>query len=483
MAKILDETALTFDDVLLVPKYSDISSRYSDEEVNVHTLLAGIRLSAPVISANMDTVTEWRMAEKMARLGGLGVIHRFMPVEEQARQVEKVKRADNTVIREPVTLGPDQTLGEAREKMRAYGIGGLMVVDAARCLLGVLTNRDVLFLEDDIRVSERMTPRARLVVAREGISQDEAKQILVETRIEKLPLVDANDRLVGLMTAKDIIKRETDPQATRDQAGNLRVGAAVGTKAEDLERAAVVCQAGADLLVIDIAHGHSRHTIQMIEQIRQRYPRVKIIAGNVATYEGTRDLLEGGADIVKVGVGSGSICITRIVTGFGVPQLTAIMEAARACKDVGRGEIIADGGIRGSGDFIKALAAGAQAVMIGSLVAGTDEAPGRTFTKNGKKYKAIRGMASLSANIERKKIGKLPVVEETFDRIVPEGVEAVVPYRGAVSEIIYQMLGGLRSGLSYCGAHDLADLQDKAVFTKITPAGRVESGAHDVDMS
>jgi IMP dehydrogenase len=406
-----------------------------------------------------------------------------MSVEEQARQLRKVKRADNMVIHDPVKIAPDRPLSYAKELMADYDIGGIMVVDEQNHLLGILTSRDTLFKSDKMLVSECMTPRARMVVGKPDISMEEARAIFSEKRLEKLPLVNGNDELAGLVTAKDLVKLETNTNATRDSDGNLIVGAAVGVKTEDHERCQALFEAGADLFVVDIAHGHSLHTIQMVRWIHQQHPEVKIVAGNVATYEGTLDLLKAGADVIKVGVGSGSICITRIVTGFGVPQLTAIMESARAIADFGRGEIIADGGIRTSGDIVKALAAGAQAVMVGNLVAGTDQAPGRAFTKGGKKYKAIRGMASLSANIARKKVDNQPIAEETFDRIVPEGVEAVVPYRGAVTEIIYQLVGGLRSGMSYAGAHSIAELQQNAVFVKITNAGQVESGAHDVDVS
>lgn len=302
-------------------------------------------------------------------------------------------------------------------------------------------------------------------------------------RIEKLPLVNERWELVGLITVKDFIRQATNPDASRDADGNLLVGAAVGTKPEDFERCEALVQAGVDAVVVDIAHGHSRHTIGMVEQFRKEHPELLIMAGNVATYDGTLDLLKAGADVVKVGVGSGSICITRIVTGFGVPQLTAIMESVRACQDYGKGEIIADGGIRVAGDIVKALAAGAQAVMVGNLVSGTDEAPGRPLVKDGQRFKVIRGMASVAANIQRKQVDKIPVTEDAFDKIVPEGVEALVPYRGPVDEIVYQMVGGLRSGLSYAGAHNIAELQENAVFVRITPAGKAESGAHDVKVS
>jgi len=482
MAKILEETALTFDDVLLVPQYSEISSRYGPD-LSTGTCLGGISLSVPVLSANMDTVTEWEMAEAMARLGGLGIIHRFMSIEEQVRQVEKVKRADNTVIRQPIVISPQASVGEARDLMESYGVGGIMVTDEDLRLLGVLTKRDALFRPDEMQVRGCMTPREDLVVMMESdIPIEEAKQVFMENRLEKLPLINEQGKLVGLVTAKDIVKQEKYPDATRDEHGNLVVGAAVGTRPEDIERCEALQAAGVDIYVVDIAHGHSKHTLDMIKRIRQVHPQAKIVAGNVATYAGTLDLLEAGADVIKVGVGSGSICITRIVTGFGVPQLSAIMESARACQDFGAGEIIADGGIRRAGDMVKALAAGAHAVMVGSMVSGTDEAPGFPITKEGKKYKAIRGMASFTANIERKSVDKYPLAEETFDRIVPEGVEAIVPYRGSVREILYQMVGGLRSGLSYAGAHNLEELRQNAAFVRITSAGRVESGAHDVEL-
>lgn len=477
MAKVIPEPALTFDDVLLVPQMSEIMSRSA---VDTFTELGAIRLNIPIVSANMDTVTEWRMAVAMARLGGLGIIHRFMPIDEQARQVEKVKRAENSVIHNPIKIEPLRSLGEARALMAQYGIGGLMVTDEANHLLGILTNRDVDFRPDDLLVQESMTPREKLITGTSATTAQEAQELFMQHRVEKLPLVNPDGTLAGLITAKDLIEKATNPIASRDTDGNLLVGAAIGTKPEDLERADALCEAGIDVIVVDIAHGHSRHTLNMVQELRRRYPELLLVAGNVATYEGTLDLLMAGAEVVKVGVGSGSICITRIVTGFGVPQLTAIMESARAVKDFGRGAIIADGGVRVAGDIVKALAAGAQAVMVGSLVSGTDEAPGRPVVKEGQRFKVIRGMASVAANVARKQVDQIPVTEDTFDKIVPEGVEALVPYKGAVNEIIYQMVGGLRSGLSYAGAHHIGELQENAVFVKISPAGRAESGAHDV---
>lgn len=478
MTKVIEETALTFDDVLLVPQMSEILSRSA---VDTRTKIGGLQLNIPIISANMDTVTEWKMAEAMARLGGIGIIHRFMTIEDQVRQVERVKRAENTIIRNPVKILPDITLAQAREVMAQYSISGLMVVDGSNHLVGILTRRDMLFRPDSTLVRECMTGLDALVYAQDNITPQAAKALLMERRIEKLPLVNQSGELVGLITVKDIVEQETNPNASRDVDGNLLVGAAIGTKAEDIDRCEALSRAGVDIIVIDIAHGHSRHTLNVVREIRQKYPEMIIVAGNVATYDGTLDLLKSGADVVKVGVGSGSICITRIVTGFGVPQLTAIMDSARACQDYGKGEIIADGGVRVAGDIVKALAAGAQAVMVGSLVSGTDEAPGRPVVKDGQRFKVIRGMASVSANIARKQVDKIPVTEDTFDQIVPEGVEALVPYKGAVNEIIYQMVGGLRSGLSYAGARNIRELEQNAVFVKITPAGKVESGAHDVE--
>lgn len=477
--KLRQEMGLTFDDVLLVPKRSSIRSRSA---VDTSTcLVPGINMAIPVISANMDTVTEAPMAIAMAQGGGIGIIHRFMPVERQAEAVRKVKRSESFIVEHPETIHPEAHISEARHRMAESGIGGLMVVDPENHLLGILTTRDILLAPDDqAQVRELMTPRERLVVAIDGAPLDQAKLALHEHRIEKLPLVDAEDRVVGLITAQDIVKLQEYPRATKDRKGKLRVGVAVGVRPSDIERAAACVEAGADVIVIDIAHGHSDYTIEMTRALKREYPHIPLIAGNVATREGFEDLVDAGADAVKVGVGAGSICTTRIVTGFGVPQLTAIADCAEAAHrlDV---PLIADGGIRNSGDLTKALAAGASSVMVGSLLAGTDESPGAAVIRDGRRYKIVRGMASLTANIARKEIELQGEVDlDEWEKVVPEGVEAMVPYRGSVSELLRQLVGGLSSGLSYAGALNIKELWQNAEFLPITSAGERESRPHDV---
>lgn len=479
--KIRPEIGLTFDDVLLVPKRSDIRSRMAVDTTS--WLAPGIRLAIPVVSANMDTVTEAPMAIAMAQAGGIGILHRFMPVEKQARAVGKVKRAESFVVEHPVTIDEQALISEARVRMVESDIGGLVVTDAAGRLKGMLTARDLLLAPDDhSQVKNLMTPRERLIVAPANEPLDAARLALHAHRIEKLPLVDAEDRVVGLITAQDIVKIQEHPHATKDSKGHLRVGVAVGVRSTDVERAGACVAAGADLLVLDVAHGHAGHAIEMVRRLKDAFPRVPVIAGNVATADGVRELAEAGADAVKVGVGSGSICTTRIITGFGVPQLTAVMECAEAGRVLGI-PIVADGGMRTSGDLTKALAAGASAVMLGSLLAGTDESPGASVVRGGRRYKVVRGMASLSANVARREIEKLGEVDpDEWESIVPEGVEALVPHRGAVADILYQLVGGLRSGMSYAGSATLSELWENAEFIRITSAGKEESGAHDVNV-
>lgn len=478
--RIRKEPGLTFDDVLLVPQRSPIPSR---RDVDTSSRFSRhITLHIPIVSSNMDTVTEGRMAIAMARAGGIGVIHRFLPAARQAAEVARVKRAESFVVEDPFTLPPEATVGQARAALAERGIGGVVIVDGDRRPVGIVTTRDLLFAPDaEQPVTAVMTPRERLVTAPQGISLEEAKRLLHEHRIEKLPLIDAQGRLAGLITAQDITKLAQHPHASKDAKGRLRVAAAIGVHAADIERARLLLEAGADALVIDIAHGHADHMLAMIRRIRREFGDVELIAGNVATAEGVRDLAEAGVDAVKVGVGAGSICVTRIVTGSGVPQLTAIAECAEAARAYDL-PIIADGGIRTSGDIVKALAAGASTVMLGSLLAGTEESPGATVIRDGQKVKVTRGMASLSATISRE---LLEHGEDTFDqdweKVVPEGVEAVVPYRGAVAEVLQQLVGGLRSGMSYCGARTIAELQEKAEFIQMTPAGVRESGPHDVE--
>jgi IMP dehydrogenase len=478
--RIRPEAALTFDDVLLVPRHSRIASR---SDVVPHTLAArGLALAIPVLSANMDTVTESEMAIAMARCGGLGIIHRFMPVERQAGEVARVKRAEGYVVEEPVTIEPHASIRQARQLMSASGIGGLVVVDRQARVLGMVTKRDLLFAPDtEEPVSEVMTPRERLVTLQAPADLLAAREQLHAHRLEKLPLLDDQGKLRGLITAQDITRLEQHPQATKDGKGRLRVGAAVGARSEDLERAEACLHAGADTFIVDIAHGHSENCLGMVHALKQRWPEVPVIAGNVATPEGVRDLAQAGADAVKVGVGSGSICITRVITGFGVPQLTAILECAAEAHHLGL-PLIADGGIRRSGDAVKALAAGASTVMVGNMLAGTDEAPGATIIRDGRKMKVVRGMASLSASADRLVIDRGADLEPgDWERIVPEGVEAVVPHRGAVAEVLDQLIGGIRSGMSYAGARTLDELWERAEFVRVTGAGMRESGVHDVE--
>jgi IMP dehydrogenase len=479
--KIRQDLGLTFDDVLLVPRRSSIRSRSA---VNTLTRLTReITLAMPLVSANMDTVTEARMAIAMAQAGGIGILHRFMPVEKQAEEVRRVKRAESFIVEKPDTIHPAASVGEARSRMKESGIGGLVVVDDAGHLAGILTARDLLLAPDSIEtVSQVMTPRSQLVVATEGESLESARLALHEHRIEKLPLVDAEDRVVGLITAQDITKLQQHPQATKDSKGKLRVGAAVGVRSIDIQRAAACVEAGADVLVVDVAHGHSDYVIDMVTALRKQLPGVPIIAGNVATAEGVRDLVNAGAEGVKVGVGAGSICITRLVAGAGVPQLTAVLDCAKAAHELDI-PLIADGGIRTSGDLAKALGAGASTAMLGSLLAGTDEAPGAPVIRNGRRYKIVRGMASLTANIARKEIEKLGEVDpDEIEKVVPEGVEALVDYQGAVNDVLYQLVGGLRSGMSYVGAATIPEMWENAEFIQITPAGLLESRPHDVNL-
>lgn len=476
---IRSQPGLTFDDVLLVPKRSHIRSR-SNVDTST-TLVPGIKLTLPVISSNMDTVTEAEMAIAMAHAGGIGILHRFLPVKDQVEEVKKVKRSESFIVENPITIQPTASLADAKEKMSQADIGGLVVTDGQGRLLGLLTSRDMILAPDEnIPVERAMTPRSDVVVASTHEPLRNARETLHEHRIEKLPLVDDDDVVQGLITAQDIIKLQKHPHATKDDKGRLMVGVAVGVKSEDHRRAKACLKAGADVLVVDVAHGHADHTIEMVQNLKDKFPETPVIAGNVATATGVRDLAAAGADAVKVGVGAGSICITRVVTGFGVPQLTAIADCAEAGQELNV-PIIADGGIRKSGDISKAIAAGASTVMLGSLLAGTDESPGATVVRDGQQQKVVRGMASLSANVYRKSIDN-DEEEIDYGEVVPEGVEAVVPYRGSVSDILHQLIGGLRSGMSYAGADTIPEFWEKAEFVHITPAGKRESGVHDVDV-
>ena len=470
---------LTFDDVLLVPKRSPIVSR---SQTDLRTKLSRkITLNIPIISANMDTVTESGMAIALAREGGIGIIHRFITIEDQVDEILKVKRSESVMIEQPYTIKPDVTMAEARKAMAEYGVSGLLVEEEGK-LAGIITRRDITFEKNNKRkVSELMTKD--VITAKAGTTIEQAKEILHNQRIEKLPVVDDKKRIMGLITSKDILKMEQYPHASKDKKGRLLVGAAVGIKGDYLERTEALLEAGADVLVVDIAHGHSENAITTVHMIKKAFPDCELVAGNVATDDGARDLIKAGVDAIKVGVGSGSICITRVVTGSGVPQLTAVIDSVKVAKDYDI-PVISDGGIRNSGDITKALAAGASSVMVGSLFGGTDESPGKTLVKNGKKFKMFRGMASFYASLGRKyrEEGSQVVDSDDLNDYVPEGVEAMVPYKGSVVEIVRQLAGGLRSGLSYCGAKTIPEMQKNAEFIKMTSAGYIESQPHDVNV-
>jgi IMP dehydrogenase len=482
--KIRPAKGLTFDDVLLVPHRSPIRSR---RDVDTSTRLTDIlRLRIPIVSANMDTVTEAGMAIAIARSGGAGILHRFMTIGQQVKQVKQVKRAQGFMVELPYSIEVDASLTEAKEMMTHHSVGGLIVVDKNGKLAGILTQRDVLLVPDSVtQVRQAMTGLDNLITAKAGVTLEEAREILYKHRIEKLPVIDEQGNVKGLITAQDVVKPRQNPDASLDGKGRLLVGAAIGVTASEMERAAALLEAGADLLVVDIAHGHADHCINMVKDLRKRFPQAQIVAGNVASREGARDLAEAGANAIKVGIGPGSICTTRIVTGFGVPQLTAIMDSAEGVRESGRDiPIIADGGIKTAGDLVKALAAGAETVMIGGLFAGTDEAPGAPVIRDGQKVKVVRGMASLGATMDRRMtergVDESAEDAEDWAKVVPEGVEAVVPYRGTLGEVLHQLIGGLRSGLSYGGARNIRELQENAEFIEITPAGVRESGSHDV---
>ncbi|MDA4119955.1 MAG: IMP dehydrogenase, partial [Thaumarchaeota archaeon] len=435
---------LTFDDVLLVPKFSSVKSR--KEADTVTRFSRRIKLTIPLVSANMDTVTESSMAIAMARLGGIGVIHRFLTLEEEVAEVLKVKRSEGVVIEDPITLGPDGTVKEAWDIIRERDIGGIVVVGKDRKVLGLLTRRDITLEEDmDVRVRTVMTPKRELITAPKGVTLEQARKILHKNKVEKLPLLDRNGKLAGLITSKDIMKRRQFPSATKDAKGRLRVAAAVGVKGDHMARSRRLLDAGADALVVDIAHGHSSYAIDTVRQIKKELGDVEVVAGNVATARGALDLIKAGADAVKVGVGSGSICVTRVVTGSGVPQLTAIMDSSAGAADSDV-PIIGDGGVRNPGDVTKALAAGASTVMIGSLFAGTEESPGPTILRDGVRYKLTRGMASLAATLNRRVRESGPgalredeLIEEVIEESVPEGVEGLIPYKGRVDEVVKQL--------------------------------------------
>ena len=466
---------LTFDDVLLIPSYSEVLPR----EVSLTTMFSrNIELKIPFVTAAMDTVTEATMAIAIAREGGIGVIHKNMSIEDQARQVAIVKRAENGMIYDPITIKRGSTIGQALDIMKEYHIGGIPVVDDEGRLVGIVTNRDLRFQEhlrqkvDDVMTSEN------LIVTHQQTDLEQAAKILMRHRIEKLPVVDENNKLIGLITYKDITKAKDKPMACKDDKGRLRVAAGVGVTNDTFDRMEALVKAGVDAIVIDTAHGHSKGVVEKLKEAKKRFPDIDIVVGNIATGEAARTLVEAGADAVKVGIGPGSICTTRVVAGVGVPQLSAIYDVAKAIKGSGV-PLIADGGLRYSGDVVKALAAGGFSVMVGSLVAGTEEAPGETILFNGRKFKSYRGMGSLEAmeNGSKDRYFQSGVAETK--KLVPEGIAGRVPYKGLVQEVIYQLVGGLRSGMGYCGAKDIEALHN-AKFTRITNAGVLESHPHEV---
>ena len=467
--KFLEE-GLSFDDVLLVPDYSEVLPR----EADVSTRLGGgIKLGIPFLSAAMDTVTESRMAIALAREGGLGIIHRNMPVERQAQEVDRVKRSEHGIISDPFYLSPDKTVNDALAVMARYHISGVPVIEGAH-LVGIITNRDIRFEEDHTRPISQVMTKEGLITAPVGTSLEEAKRIMGVHKIEKLPLVDEDFHLKGLITLKDIEKTRMYPKAAKDSQGRLLAGACVG--AGGFDRAKALVDAGVDVLVIDSAHGHSKGVLDTVEALKEKFPDRVIIAGNIGTGEGAKALIKRGADCVKVGVGPGSICTTRVVSGAGVPQITAIFNAAVAAKELGV-PVIADGGIKYSGDVTKALAAGADAVMIGGLFAGTDESPGEMEIWQGRSFKVYRGMGSIAA---MKEGSADRYFQEATSKLVPEGIEGRVPYKGPVSETIFQLMGGLKSGMGYCGCANLQELHARAKLTRITDSGLRESHPHDV---
>ncbi|GAB4174243.1 MAG: IMP dehydrogenase [Calditrichia bacterium] len=475
--KILFE-ALTFDDVLLVPAHSGILPK----EANVATkLTSDITLNIPIISAAMDTVTESDLAIALAREGGIGIIHKNLSIEEQASEIDKVKRSESGMIHDPITIGPKQLVSEALEMMKRYRISGIPVTEGDK-LIGIITNRDLRFETTYSRkIEEVMTP-APLITCKEGTTLEEAEVILQKNKIEKLPVVDDSGQLIGLITVKDIQKKRKYPNACKDSLGRLRVGAAIGVGEAGLERAQELMKAGVDILVIDTAHGHSQKVIESVKQFKKKYPEFPLIAGNVATGEAAKALVDAGVDVVKVGVGPGSICTTRIVTGVGVPQVSAILEVAKVLKDTNV-TLIADGGIKHTGDVAKAIAAGADSVMIGGLFAGTEESPGETILLEGRRFKEVRGMGSIGAMKKGSKDRYFQEDEHDVSKFVPEGIEGRVPYRGPLSDTVFQLIGGLKAAMGYTGCKSIDEMKRNARFVKITQASLKESHPHDVSIT
>ena len=478
LADRIASNGLTFDDVLLIPAYSEVLPREVDLSSNFSR---HIKLKTPIVSAAMDTVTEARLAIAIAREGGIGVIHKNMTIEEQAKQVEIVKRAENGMIYDPVSILQNKTVGDALKLMKEYKIGGIPVVDEFGYLVGIVTNRDLRFQQNmNLKVQDVMT-KDDLITTDQTTDLEKAAEILQHYKIEKLPVVDKNNKLVGLVTYKDITKAKDKPYACKDGKGRLRVAAGVGVTSNTFERIDALVKANVDAIVIDTAHGHSRGVIETLKRAREKYPDIDIVVGNIATGEAAVALAKAGADAVKVGIGPGSICTTRIIAGVGVPQLSAIYDVAKALKENGFEDVpvIADGGLRYSGDFVKALAAGAHCLMAGGLFAGVEESPGETIIYNGRKFKAYRGMGSLEAMQKGSKDRYFQDMEDDVKKLVPEGISARVPYKGSLYEVIYQLIGGIRSGMGYCGAKDITALH-QARFTRITASGMQESHPHDV---
>ena len=466
---------LTFDDVLLIPAYSEILPREVDLSTNFSR---NIKLNIPVVSAAMDTVTEAKLAIAIAREGGIGVIHKNMSIEAQAQQVKSVKRAENGMISNPVSILRNKTVGRALAMMKEFKIGGIPVVDNENHLVGIVTNRDLRFRRDMEQLIDDVMTKENIITTHQSTDLEAAADILQHHKIEKLPVVDADNKLIGLITYKDITKAKDKPFACKDESGRLRVAAGVGVTYDTMERVDALVKAGVDAIVIDTAHGHSKGVVGMLEKVKSTYPNIDVVVGNIATGEAAKYLADAGADAVKVGIGPGSICTTRVVAGIGVPQLSAIYNVSKALKGTGV-PLIADGGLRYSGDIVKALAAGGNSVMMGSLLAGVEESPGETIIFNGRKFKSYRGMGSLEAMEKGSKDRYFQDMEADIKKLVPEGIAARVPFKGSLFEVVYQMTGGLRAGMGYCGAKDIEALHD-AKFTRITNAGIAESHPHDV---
>lgn len=472
-------TGLSFDDVLLQPAHSEVLPRDTDVSTR---LTRRLRINIPLLSAAMDTVTEARLAIAIAQEGGIGIIHKNLTIDEQASEVDRVKRSQAGIITHPFTLTPDHTLQDAENLMSKYHVSGVPITDKKGTLVGILTNRDLRFEEDySVPIATVMTPKERLVTVAPDTSLEDAKRLLHKHRIEKLPIVDKNGKLAGLLTIKDIIKARDFPTRCTDDMGRLRVGAAIGVGPDEMARAKALHAAGADVAVVDVAHGHSQLVIDMVRQVKEAFPGMEVIAGNVVTGAGAKDLIEAGADAVKVGVGPGSICTTRVVTGVGLPQITAILNVAAVCREHGV-PVIADGGVKYSGDIAKAIAAGADSVMIGGLFAGTEESPGDKVLFEGRTFKVVRGMGSVKA-MQRGSKTRYMQFDIEATKLVPEGIEGRVPYRGALTDFVHQLVGGLRSSMGYCGCRDIPAMQTRSQFVRITAAGIRESHPHDITIT